>query len=1316
MSVQPSAEKVVSAKALHRSVDACMQNDQPRLRRRVRALAGKPSSDDALLRFNEQVSQSVLKRQQRSGNVPACEYPEDLPVVEQREQILEAIKAHQVIILCGETGSGKTTQLPKICLEAGRGVAGLIGHTQPRRIAARSVAARIASELNTSVGEAVGFKIRFSDQVSERSYIKLMTDGILLAEIQNDPWLNQYDTLIIDEAHERSLNIDFLLGYLKNLLGRRKDLKLIITSATIDPERFAEHFNGAPIITAQGRAYPVELRYLPPELTGQSADDDNGDAASLDDIDMPTAIINACEMLLQERQHDILVFLSGERDIREMVDLLGKQSSHNRLFRGVEVLPLFSRLSNAEQNRIFASHQAPRIVLATNVAETSLTVPGIRAVVDPGYARMSRYSVRSKVQRLPIEKISQASANQRMGRCGRVAPGVCIRLYSEEDFAQRSEFTEPEILRTNLAAVILQMAAMKLGHIDDFPFVEAPESKFVNDGYRTLQELAALDAKRQLTDLGKRLAKLPIDPRLGRMLLAAADEGCVNDVLTIVSALSVQDPRDRPFDKRQAADEMHAEFNHEASDFLAWLNLWNFVTVQKQNLSNSQFRKMCRQRFLSALRIMEWIDVRRQLERLCKDLSLPVSSSEAEQDNVHRALLAGLLGNVAVRNEKKGYAGTRNRHLNIFPGSGLFKKGPKWIMAGEIAETSKLYARQVGAIAPAWIEAQAEHLLHYSYRDAHWHRNKGAVYAWAQSTLYGLIINPKKGVDYSLVNPAECRQIFIREALVNGELKTQGEFHRYNQQLLEEVTTLEEKSRRRDIVVDPEELVRFYDALIPEDICNAHGFEIWRKRFETDSPRALYFVREQLIANDEINVSAGDYPDQIEMQGMVLPLRYHFAPGEEDDGVTLVCPVEVLNRVSAARCEWLVPGMLDEKIILLIKSLPKALRRNFVPAPDFAAAASAAMETGSGSLLGALSRELHRMTGVKITRDDWDASELPVHLKMRFSVVGADGKPLRSGRDLEALQADYIGEVEETLLKFSDNSIERDKVTDWNFGDLPDSVDIEKSGMTMQGYPALQATADGVGIKLFATPSAASSAMPAGLRALYRQVLKDEIKYLQRKLPNINVLSLRFTPFGKKQVLIEDIINAAVDETFINSAELPRTRDAFMQCLQARKAHLVGVCGELCEILGRVFEQHRQVAKRLEGSISLSWIEPAVDIKDQVSALLFPGFVTRTGLQQLARLPVYFQAIDKRLDAIDRAPDKDRRRRAEFLPVWEQFKALPEEKDDDPAYREAHRGLRWAFEELRVSLFAQDLGTQEKVSVSRLENRVEELRRWLPRL
>jgi len=1322
---------------LREGLDRVMQADRHRLVGQLRALERR-SDEKRRAALAQNIERSIALRDGRIANLPVPTYPAELPVVERREAILAALAEHQVVIVCGETGSGKTTQLPKICLEAGRGTAGLIGHTQPRRIAARSVAARIAHELDTSVGEVVGFKIRFTDQVSPRTYVKLMTDGILLAEIRRDPFLDAYDTLIIDEAHERSLNIDFLLGYLKQLLPRRPTLKVIITSATIDPQRFSQHFDGAPILFAEGRTFPVETRYLPPsELNasarGPSADED--DELDADEDNLPLAIANACEILLRERQHDILVFLSGEREIREVADLLGKQASHRRALRGVDVLPLYSRLSNAEQNRIFQSHANPRIVLATNVAETSLTVPGIRAVIDTGLARMSRYSVRSQVQRLPIEKVSQASANQRKGRCGREAPGVCIRLYDEEDFLARSEFTEPEILRTNLAAVILQMRAMKLGDIDAFPFVEPPEPRFVNDGYRTLQELAALDRERQLTELGTRLSRLPIDPRLGRMLLAAADEGAVDEALTIVSALSVQDPRERPFDRRQAADELHAEFHHDRSDFLTWLNLWSFVTVQKEALSNSRFRKMCKQRFLSPLRVIEWMDVRRQLVTLARELKLPVNGTPATEDNVHRALLTGLLANVATRTDKRDYLGTRNRHLQIFPGSALFRRGndkavsrkdssataksdkggaPKWIMAAELAETSRLFARTCGAIAPEWIEHQAEHLLQYSYRDAHWQKTQGTVAAFAQCTLYGLIINPKKRVNYGPINPVESREIFIRDALVAGELRTRGEFHRFNQNLLNEVSTLEDKTRRRDIVVDPEELVRFYDAMIPEAVCTAADFETWRREYETSNPRGLFFSRELLLADGAIDISSSDYPDQIEMDGLVLPLSYHFAPGEDDDGVTLICPVEVLNRVSIERCEWLVPGLLEEKIAVLIKALPKPIRRNFVPAPDYAAACSEAMNSADGPLTGALSRQLLRMTGMEVAQSAWNLESVPSHLRMRISVTDDAGKPIDTGRDLLALQRRYADRVEESLVRFGDDSLEQQSVTDWNFGDLADSVDLKTRGVTMQGYPALEVTEAGVAVRLFASRDAANRAMPHGVRALYRIVLKEEVRYLNRKLPALDVMALRFTPFGTKAQLAADIIDAAIDMTFVPDGQWPRTRDAFHGALTARRAELVGNADRLATLCGEILERHRIVARRIEGSIALSWVEAVADIRDQIAALLFAGFVSSTGPARLARLPVYFDAMQKRLDAIDQAPDKDRRRRAEFLPVWEAFKQLPEHTGESD-YDAAHETLRWSFEELRVQLFAQDLGTAEKVSVSRLENRVAALRVKAPR-
>ena len=1291
---------ILDAADLHRRIDQCMQADRHRLRRRVKPVAGTSSDTEAAAALLTDIDASIHRCETRRNQRPAPNYPEQLPVVQQRDEILAALGKHQVIIVCGETGSGKTTQLPKMCLEFGLGTAGFIGHTQPRRIAARSVSSRIASELNSTVGEAVGFKIRFTDQVGERTHIKLMTDGILLAEIQRDPFLNQYDAIIIDEAHERSLNIDFLLGYLKTLLPKRRDLKLIITSATIDPDRFSRHFNDAPIIFAEGRTYPVELRYEP--LAGADGD-------QLDDVDLPSAIVQACETLIKERQHDVLVFLPGERDIRELADLFSKSASSSQLLRGVEVVPLFSRLSNTEQNRIFQKHTRPRIVLSTNVAETSLTVPGIRAVVDAGYARMSRYSVRSKVQRLPIEKISQASANQRLGRCGREAPGVCIRLYSEDDFDARPEFTEPEILRTNLSSVILQMASMRLGDIDSFPFVEAPDSKFINDGYRTLQELAAINDKRKLTRLGQRLARLPVDPRLGRMLLAAADEGCVAEMLIIVSALSVQDPRERPFEKRAAADEMHGEFNDEKSDFIAWLNLWAFVTVQKERLSNSQFRKMCRQRFISALRVMEWMDVRVQLQRLCKELKLTLNTTEAPYENVHRALLTGLLANVAVKTDKHDYLGTRNRHLSIFPGSGLFKKGPKWIMSAEIAETSKLYARQIAAIEPEWIERLAEHLLSRTYRDAHWQKKMGTVGAYEQSTLYGLIINPKKRVNYSPINPGESRQIFIRSGLVEGGLKSSGDFYRHNLDLLDEVTNLEEKSRRRDIVVDHEEMARFYEAIIPDDVCTAAAFEQFRKSYEQEAPRGLYFSKEMLLANESVDISTTDYPDQIEMGGMVLPLRYHFSPGEEDDGVTLVVPVEVVNRIPPERCEWLVPGLIEEKVTLLIKALPKNLRRNFVPAPDFAKNALQAIPHGEGVLTQALGAQLRAMTGVDVSRSEWDSENLPAHLIMRFELIDANGKVIRSGRKLELIQEEFVDQLEETLLQHSDTSIEREKITDWNFGDLPEAVDIEKSGITMQGYPALHAVDGHCSIKLFASIGSANAAMPAGLRLLLRHVLRDEIKYLQRKLPGIDVLTLRFAPFGNKKILIDDIIDAALDHVFIRDQPWPRTREAFLQRLEQNRKQLVSVANDICEATSAAFEQHRLVAKRIEGSVSLSWVEAIGDIRDQISQLIYPGFVTATGLDRLKRVSVYFQAMGRRLDAIDQSPDKDRRARAELLPVWEQFKALPSTRDDDAEYRQNHVALRWAFEELRISLFAQELGTKEKVSVARLESRIKKL-------
>ena len=1310
----------MDARNLHREIDKCMRADQHRLRNRLRkSLKGSgknPQSPSAanksadlkdqesagtkqhaaeLSTLTADIAKSVTRRAKRLSGVPVPEYPAELPIVQHRDAILESIRDNRVTIICGETGSGKTTQIPKMCLEAGRGVEGLIGHTQPRRLAARSVSTRLASELKSELGGTVGYKVRFSDQVSADSYIKLMTDGILLAEIQSDPWLNQYDTIIVDEAHERSLNIDFILGYLKRLLQKRKDLKIIITSATIDPDTFSKHFDDAPIVLAEGRSYPVEVRYRP---WGEDEEDER---------DQSQAIFDACDELASVGAGDILVFLAGERDIREAADYIGKARSGSRLLRGVEVMPLLARLSAAEQARIFQPHSGRRIILATNVAETSLTVPGIRYVVDTGMARVSRYSVRSKVQRLPIENISQASANQRKGRCGR-APGVCIRLYTEEDFDQRPEFTEPEILRTNLASVILQMEVSKLGRVEDFPFVQSPEGRLINDGYRLLHELGAVDAKMKLTKLGRQLARFPVDPRFARMLIAAKHESCVSEVLTIVSALSVQDPRERPLNKQKAADELHAEFNHEQSDFLAIVNMWEFCRVQSERLSSNQFRKMCKQRFLSYMRVREWRDIRRQLQQTIKTIDGKENTTEAKYDNIHRSLLTGLLGNIAIKEERNEYHSTRNRKLMLFPGSGVFGKGPKWIVAAEISETTRLYARCVAGIDPLWVEAIAENLLKHSYSGASWQRKRAQVGALRKSTLYGLVVIEKRRINYGPINPDESRQIFIREALVEGNYNTQATFYQHNLKLIDEVVSLEDKSRRKDILVDPEELFRFYDEIIPSGVYSGPQFEKWREEFEKSSVRGLYLSKDYLFRDDDPGVSSRDFPDQIEFAGLVLPLKYHFKPGASDDGVTLVVPASLLNRVDARQCEWLVPGMLEEKVVAMIKSLPKQLRRNFVPAPDYAAQSIKKISSVDGkSLYESLSVSLNALTGVRIQPDDWQPEQLPVHLVMRVEVLDADGKTIDEGRNIVGLQKRYIDQIEESLASNESNAFERTDITDWNFGDLPEWVEVTTQGVQMKGYPALVDEDGIVCLRLFATSEAASEAMHTGLRGLYKKRVQKELKYLVRNLPGIDVLCLRFASFGKSDVLKRDIVDASVDMAFIHDKPLPRTREDFNQMLDAHKNDLVTHANYICDQLARAFEIHREVAKRMSGSVSLSWVEAVADIKDQVAHLIYPGFVVGTPPARLPRLPIYFKAVAKRLESLDREPDRDRRRRAEVLPVWEQIKeALPQ---SNPGIRSEVEQLRWLMEELRVSIYAQELGAADKISVGKLEARLEKL-------
>ncbi|MGD8498283.1 MAG: ATP-dependent RNA helicase HrpA, partial [Chromatiales bacterium] len=944
--MSPSTELANTLAALDGEIDQCLAGDRAGLRRRLRGLQRRLRErkpiDRGLGALVEAVRTSATRRQSRVSSRPAIEYPLELPVVARREEIAATIRDHPVVIVCGETGSGKTTQLPKICLELGRGIDGLIGHTQPRRIAARSVAARLAEELGGEIGQHVGFKIRFSDHTRPTGYVKLMTDGILLAEIQQDRLLSRYDTLIIDEAHERSLNIDFLLGYLKQLLPRRPDLKLIITSATIDPERFSRHFDDAPIVEVSGRTYPVDIRYRP--LVGE--DEDSRDLTLLE------GIVQAADELAGEGPGDILVFLSGEREIREAAEALRKHHPGH-----TEILPLYARLSATEQQRVFQSHRGRRIVLATNVAETSLTVPGIRYVIDTGRARISRYSWRSKIQRLPIEAVSQASANQRAGRCGRVSEGVCIRLYDEQDFERRDAFTEPEILRTNLASVILQMEALGLGDIEAFPFVEPPDPRLIKDGYRLLHELGAVDQRNRITALGRRIARLPVDPRLARMLIAAEGQGCLRETLIVVSALAVQDPRERPLEHQQAADQAHARFLDERSDFLAYLNLWEYYQVQRLHLSKSKLRRQCRDEFLSFMRIREWIETHGQLRTLMLESGARENEKDASYAQLHRALLSGLLSHIGIRDEAGEFIGARNRRFRVFPGSGLFKRPPKWLMAAEIAETARVYARTCARIEPEWLEGLARPLMRREVFEPHWQRRAGRAGAYERLSLYGLVVVAKRRIDYTRINPVESRELLIRHALVYGEYKGEPTFLKHNLALVDEVEELEARSRRRDILVDEDSLYAFYDRLLPETITNLAAFERWRAEVEREDPKALFFRREALMRHEAEDITAERFPDTIQVGGLRLPLTYRFEPEAEDDGVSVTVPAAALNQLDRAPFDWLVPGLFEERLVALIRGLPKALRKNFVPAPDFARALAQRLPYRDGGLFERMNGE-----------------------------------------------------------------------------------------------------------------------------------------------------------------------------------------------------------------------------------------------------------------------------------------------------------------------------------------------------------------------
>nr|WP_287148265.1 ATP-dependent RNA helicase HrpA [Halomonas sp.] len=1300
-----------------------MLRDQERLSRRVAGLRRRQREKKPIDRGLNEVEREVDKAKQllaqREALRVTLDYPAELPVVERREDILAAIRDHQVVVVAGETGSGKTTQLPKMCLELGRGRKGLIGHTQPRRLAARSVAGRLAEELSVPLGEQVGYQVRFNDQSSPNTLVKLMTDGILLAETQHDPLLLRYDTLIIDEAHERSLNIDFLLGYLKRLLPKRPDLKVIITSATIDVERFAAHFGStktpAPVVEVSGRTFPVDVHYRP--LVRSEEDED--------DRTLQEGILHAVrEVETIEREkgwlhgpRDVLVFLPGEREIRETADTLRRAD-----LKGTEILPLYARLSNEEQNRVFAPHRGRRIVLATNVAETSLTVPGIRYVIDPGLVRISRYSYRAKIQRLPIEPVSQASANQRKGRCGRIAEGVCIRLYDEEDFLSRPAFTDPEIQRTNLASVILSMLALKLGNIEDFPFVDPPDGRFVKDGFRLLFELGAVNDKQQLSALGRKLAKLPIDPRLARMVLAGAERGSLREVLIVVSALAIQDPRDRPADKRQAADQAHQRWHDPDSDFVALLNLWHGIENAREALSGNQLRRWCREHYINYLRMREWHDTFRQLRQLLRDMDievpapLPRDENESEEQakqarrktsgKLHQALLSGLLSNLGTLLENREYLGARNRKFMIHPGSGLAKKTPKWVMAFELIETTKLFARTVAKIDPQWIEPQAQHLVKSSYSEPHWEMKRAQVVAFEQVTLFGLPIVARRRVHYGPIAPQESRELFIRRALVEGEFQTKGEFFTHNRALIEEVEALEDRARRRDILVDEETLFAFYDERIPADIVNGKGFEHWRKQAERQDPTLLKFDIDALKARDAHDVTQAQYPDHLTLSGVAYPVSYHFDPDAEDDGVTLTVPAAMLPQLPVHALEWLVPGLLREKCIALLKSLPKSIRRQVVPIPDWVDAALETLVPDERPLTEALGEFIRRRTATRVHSDDWRLDLLPPHLIMNVRVVDHAGKTLGQGRDVRALERRFEEAASAGAQALADQASQAPALDELPESPLPESRVTTQAGIRVEAYPALMAEAHSFKVALFDHPAKAAAVHQEGVARLAIAKRPEQVKAIKR-LPGVEKCALLFAKVGSKQALVDDLLLAVFTQV-VATHPLPRSANELTERLKATESELIPYATSLLTRIEEALKGHLAVTKVLKGKLNFALALVYSDVSAQMQRLVYPGFIRDAG-EWLSEYPRYTEAALIRLEKAARERGRDQMMMQDVQALEARFDARRKSERRGAAEDPELVSFGWWIQELRVSLFAQQLGTQMPVSVKRLEKRWEEI-------
>lgn len=1321
-------------KALEALLPNTRTKDRYFLERDFKRLQGedrrKGVTHDALRKLKERIVRSASEVAERLASIPKeLNYDTSLPVVEERERLLQLIKNHQVVIVCGETGSGKTTQLGKICMELGLGARGVIGHTQPRRIAARSVAARIAEELKSPLGGLVGYKMRFNDRTDERGILKLMTDGILLTELARDRYLNQYEVIIIDEAHERSLNIDFLLGILKKILPRRPDLKLIITSATIDTERFSNYFGGeknAPIIEVSGRTYPVEIRYRPLAVSEE-------EQGELDAISQ--GIIDALYELKREGPGDTLIFLSGEREIREVADLLREHFRNE-----YEILPLFSRLSQQEQNRIFSKSRGNRIVLSTNVAETSLTVPGIKYVIDPGFARVSRYSARSRMQSLLVEPIAQAAANQRAGRCGRVSEGIAIRLYSEEDFLTRDEFLDPEILRTHLASVILQMGYLRLGHPERFPFIEPPESQQIREGFRTLRELRAVRHNGSLTQLGRKLARLPIDPRFGAMLLAGVERGVTHELLVLVAILSIQDPRERPLEKQQQADQAHSHFKNERSDYISYLNLWGWYQTVAKESSQRELRQLCRRYFLNFMRMREWYELYQQLLKIIKEAKLPLnpfpkSNREGsadrvvfpkfKEDQIHQAIVTGLLDQIGMLGEEYLYSGSNNRKFRIFPGSSLFKKPPKWIMALEIVETSQVYARTCAAINPQWLEEIASHLIRKSYTEPHWSKNQGQAAAYETLSLFGLTIISRRLVSFGKVEPKLSRELMIREGLVGGEINIRASFYRENLKTIEGVQLMEEKTRRRDILIEEWKLFEWYDARIPHDCYSVATLEHWAKKRENN--HSLIFTEEEILARDE-NLNLEDFPEQITLNNLTLNALYLFDPSDERDGMTLLVPLAALNLLEKNRLDWLVQGLIEEKITEIIRTLPRSLRRNFVPLPDVVEELLSELTFGEGNLYYQISTFLTRRSGITIEPHHFDEAKLDKHLLMNLRVIDSGGKTLAEGRDLQQLQRQFKGRAENAFQalanlkevikptkkqnlsqkKRSDSAskgaptIPIEKPLDPNSWAIPEQLTFTRNGITLEGYPALLLEEGELYQRLYDRKATARERHLQTLVALSLQALNEQVKYLRRQWPNFGKLALLFKQVGSEEALKEDLMRAVIGDHF-DLEKLPRTSEQLKHLVEELRRNIVANATELSRLIVEIFALYKEVRETLNKlhPMNRALIEPL--ITEHYNRLIYLNFISNTPKEWRQHLPRYFEAMAIRVERFPQNIKRDREHHeliSRHLKQWKEADRFYREREE---YEPQVLYYRWLIEELAVSLFAQPMKTAESVSPKRLK-------------